>query len=93
MCASSAAARDRDSAIKKEAEFQTLTANYQELKTRVEGGRFSQEDARVGSKRAAPDTTIHPQGGVVNIWDQFGDYMKTSYNSDSFAPPVVRGGK
>jgi hypothetical protein len=90
MCASSAAQRDRDSAVKKEAEFQALDKNYQELKTRVEGGRFSHEAARVGSKRAAPDEPIHPQGGTVNIWDQFGDYMKSSYSSDSFAPPVLR---
>ncbi|KAJ1465954.1 hypothetical protein T484DRAFT_1757049 [Baffinella frigidus] len=90
MCASSAAHRDRESAIKKESEFQALTKNYEELKTRVDGGRFTNEDARVGSKRSAPEGPIHVQGGVSNIWDQFGDYMKTSYSNDSFAPPIAR---
>jgi hypothetical protein len=92
MCASSAAGRDRENAAKKEAEFQALTKNYQELQTKVQGGRFTQEEARVGSKRSAPDEVLHPTGGSSNsnIWDQFGDYMKTSYNNDSFAPPVPR---
>jgi hypothetical protein len=90
MCASSASQRDRESAAKKESEFQALHKNYEELKTRVEGGRFSHEDARVGSKRAAADAIPHPQGGVSNIWDQFGDFMKTSYNNDSFTAPVSR---
>jgi hypothetical protein len=92
MCASSAAGRDRENAAKKEAEFQALTKNYQELQTRVQGGRFVEEEARVGSKRAAPEEALHPTGGTssTNIWDQFGDYMKTSYSNDSFAPPVPR---
>jgi hypothetical protein len=90
MCASSASQRDRASAEKKEVEFQALHKNYEELKSRVDGGRFTQEEARVGSKRAAPDEVLHPQGGSCNIWDQFGDFMKTSYNNDSFAPPVAR---
>ena len=94
MCASSASQRDRESAAKKETEFQALNTRYQELQTRVDGGRFSQEDARVGSKRAAPEETLqvhatHSSG----IWDQFGDFMKSSYNNDSFAPVVSRGGK
>jgi hypothetical protein len=93
MCASSASQRDRECAAKKETEFQTLNKNYEELKTRVEGGRFSQEDARVGSKRAAPEEPIHPSGGNLGIWDQFGDFMKTSYNNDSFPPPVARSVK
>jgi hypothetical protein len=95
MCASASAGRDRENAVKKEAEFQALTKNYQELQTRVQGGRFAQEDARVGSKRAAPEEIPHPSGGIssTNIWDQFGDYMKTSYSNDSFAPPVPRVNK
>jgi hypothetical protein len=92
MCASAAAGRDRESAAKKEAEFQALTQNYQELQTRVEGGRFAQEDARVGSKRSAPEEPLHATGGCssTNIWDQFGDFMKVSYNNDSFAPAPTR---
>jgi uncharacterized coiled-coil protein SlyX len=90
MCASSAAHRDRESAMKKETEFQALTKNYEELKTRVDGGRFAHEDARVGSKRAASEAPLHPQGGASNIWDQFGDYINTSYNNDSFSPPIAR---
>jgi hypothetical protein len=93
MCASSASQRDRECAAKKETEFQTLNKNYEELKTRVEGGRFSHEDARVGSKRAAPEEVLHASGGVSGIWDQFGDFMKTSYKNDSFAPPVSRNSK
>jgi hypothetical protein len=89
MCASSSAHRDRENAIKKETEFQALNTTYQELKTRVDGGRFSNEEARVGSKRAAVDPT--PQTGAShNIWDQFSEYMKTSYNNESFAPLAPR---
>jgi hypothetical protein len=91
MCASSAANRSRENAIQKETEFQALSKNYEELKTRVDGGRFSHEEARVGSKRPAVDEP--PQatgGGGSNIWDQFGDFMKNSYNNDSFAPMAPR---
>ena len=92
MCASSASQRDRESAAKKETEFQTLNTRYQELQTRVDGGRFSQEDARVGSKRAAPEETLQATANQSSgIWDQFGDFMKSSYNNDSFAPVVSRG--
>ena len=67
MCASSAAADNRENAIKKETEFQALAKNDEELKTRVEGGRFANEDARVGSKRSAPDEQpLHPQVGPVS---------------------------
>ena len=91
MCASSTAANNRENAIKKETEFQALAKNYEELKTRVDGGRFANEDARVGSKRSAPDEQpLHPQGGPVNIWDQFGQYMKSSYQADTFTPTVPR---
>jgi len=91
MCASSSAHRDRQNAIKKETEFQALNTTYQELKTRVDGGRFSNEEARVGSKRAAVDEVpFHQAGGGNNIWDQFSEYMKTSYHNDSFAPLVPR---
>jgi hypothetical protein len=88
MNASTASQRDRASAAKKEVEFQALSKNYEELKSRVDGGRFTTEEARVGSKRAAPEEILHPQGGVVNIWDQFGTFMKSSYNNDSFAPRI-----
>jgi len=91
MCASSSAGRDRENAAKKEAEFQTLSENYKDLQTRVQGGRFTQEEARVGSKRSAPEETLDATGGPsTNIWDQFGDFMKTSYTNDSFAPPPLR---
>jgi hypothetical protein len=90
MCASSAANRSRENAILKETEFQALSKNYEELKTRVNGGRFTNEDARVGSKRAAADEQPHPMGGTSTIWDQFGDFMKNSYNNESFAPNPVR---
>jgi hypothetical protein len=90
MCASSASQRDRECAAKKETEFQALNKNYEELKTRLDGGRFAQEEARVGSKRAAPEEVLHPTGGVSNIWDQFGDFMKTSYNNDSFVSSIPR---
>ena len=91
MCASSAANRSKENAIQKEVEFQALSKNYEELKTRVDGGRFLQEEARVGSKRPAPDEQPHPMGGTgSNIWDQFGDFMKSSYNNESFAPMAPR---
>jgi len=70
----------------------SVNTTYQELKTRVDGGRFSNEEARVGSKRAAADEVPHHQaGGGHNIWDQFSEYMKTSYSNDSFAPLAPRG--
>mgnify|MGYP000208490732 CR=1 FL=1 len=90
MCASSAANRSRENAIQKEAEFQTLTKNYEELKTRVDGGRFTNEEARVGSKRSAPDEQPLPQTGNSNMWNQFGDFMKSNYNNESFAPAPPR---
>jgi len=94
MCASSAANRSRENAIIKETEFQALSKNYEELKTRVDGGRFTNEEARVGSKRSAADEQPHPMGGSTGgtstIWDQFGDFMKSSYNNDSFAPMPAR---
>jgi hypothetical protein len=92
MCASSSAHRDRENAIKKETEFQALNTSYQELKTRVDGGRFSNEEARVGSKRSAADEVPHHQaGGGNDIWDQFSTYMKSTYQNDSFAPAMTRG--
>jgi hypothetical protein len=94
MCASAAANRSRENAIQKETEFQALSKNYDELKTRVDGGRFTNEDARVGSKRSAPDEQPNTMGGSTNgtsnIWDQFGSFMKNSYSNDSFAPMPIR---
>ena len=47
---------------------QALTTNYEELKTRVDGGRFTQEEARVGSKRSAPDDECGgTQGGATPL--------------------------
>jgi hypothetical protein len=83
MSASAASQTDKANAMVKETEFQTLTQNYNELKTRVGGGRFSDESARIGSKRAATDDAARP---VNDIWDNFSSFMKTSYNNDSFAP-------
>lgn len=94
MCASAAANRSRENAIQKETEFQTLSKNYEELKTRVDGGRFTNEDARVGSKRSAPDEqpehTGASSGSNNSIWNQFEGFMKNSYNNDSFAPAPAR---
>ena len=83
MSASSASQTDKANAIAKETEFQALTQNYNELKTRVGGGRFLEESARVGSKRSADE---EPERQVNDIWDNFSSFMKTSYNNDSFAP-------
>jgi hypothetical protein len=92
MAASSSASRAHESAVKKEAEFQTLTKNYQELQTRVAGGRFVDEEARVGSKRAAPAEELARGGGLSNnsIWDQFGAHMRSSYSNDAFTPAAPR---
>lgn len=94
MCASAAANRSRENAIQKETEFQALSKNYDELKTRVDGGRFTNEEARVGSKRSAPDEQPNPMGGSTGansgIWNQFEGFMKSSYNNDSFAPLPAR---
>jgi hypothetical protein len=92
MCASSASQRDRACAAQKETEFQTLNKNYEELKTRVEGGRFTREEARVGDKRSAPEEVMAAASAPASsgIWDQFGDFMKSGYSNDSFAPPVTR---
>jgi hypothetical protein len=87
MCASSAAKRDRESAALKEEQFQSLTKNYDELKTRVGGGNFMQQDNRItGQKRAAENEAPRPDKS--NIWDDFSSYMKTSYSNDSFSPPM-----
>ena len=83
MSASSASQTDKANAIAKETEFQALTQNYNELKTRVGGGRFVDESARVGSKRPAEG---EPERQSNDIWDNFSSFMKTSYNNDSFAP-------
>jgi len=83
MSASSASQTDKANAIAKETEFQALTQNYNELKTRVGGGRFTDESSRVGSKRSADN---EPERQVNDIWDNFSSFMKTSYNNDSFAP-------
>lgn len=83
MSASAASQTDKANAIAKETEFQTLTQNYNELKTRVGGGRFVDESARIGSKRPADS---EPERQVNDIWDNFSSFMKTSYNNDSFAP-------
>jgi hypothetical protein len=92
MAASASASRANESAVKKEAEFQALTKNYQELQTRVGGGRFVEEDARVGSKRAAPTEDPARGGGKSDssIWDQFGAHMKSQYSADSFIPMAPR---
>ncbi|KAJ1482399.1 hypothetical protein T484DRAFT_1804025 [Baffinella frigidus] len=87
MCASSAAKRDRESAAIKEQNFQELTKNYDELKTRVGGGNFMQQENRVsGHKRPAENEATRPEKN--NIWDDFSSYMKTSYSNDSFSPPM-----
>jgi len=86
-CASAMTARDRENAAKKEEEFQNLQKNYDELKTQIQGGNFISEDSRIaGNKRPATEQP-HVQGGCVDIWSQFSDYMKGSYDRNSFQPP------
>lgn len=86
-CASAMSARDRENATKKEEEFQKLQKNYDDLKTQIQGGNFISEDSRVaGNKRPATEQP-HVQGGGVDIWSQFSDYMKGSYDRNSFQPP------
>ena len=47
---------------------------------------FISEDSRVaGNKRPATEQP-HVQGGGVDIWSQFSDYMKGSYDRNSFQP-------
>ena len=73
MSVFSASQTDKANAIAKLTEFQALTHNYKELKTRVGGGRFTDESARAGSKRPADGK---PERQVNDIGEYFSSFMK-----------------
>jgi predicted ribosome quality control (RQC) complex YloA/Tae2 family protein len=64
MCCASAAHR------RNVTEMQKIQEDYNSLKTRVEGGTFRNEEARVGSKRSEPEP-YSSGGGCKNYWDDF----------------------
>ena len=73
MSVFSASQTDKANAIAKLTEFQALTRNYKELKTRVGGGRFTDESARAGSKRVrmvSPNDRLTTSGNTsVPLWN------------------------
>jgi superfamily II RNA helicase len=84
MCCASAAHR------RNVTQLQQIQEEYNTLKTRVEGGTFRAEDARVQTKRpregdegggAAPSLS-----GGGNVWDEFESFMKTGGGVTNFTP-------
>jgi len=61
-------------------QLQKIQEEYNELKTKVEGGTFRNEEARLG-KRKEPEAP----GPCNNIWDEFESYMKAG-GMTSFTP-------
>jgi hypothetical protein len=67
MCCASAAHR------RNVGQLQKVQEEYNVLKTKVEGGTFHTEEARVGTKRPHPEEPTREPG---NIWDDFETYMR-----------------
>jgi hypothetical protein len=67
MCCASAAHR------RNVGQLQKIQEEYNALKTKVEGGTFHAEEARVGTKRPHAE---EPAAGNGNVWDEFESYMR-----------------
>ena len=67
--------------------LQEIQSEYNTLKTRVEGGTFRSEDARVVGKRKEPEEEARGgQGSGGNVWDEFESMMKTNGGVGHFMP-------
>jgi hypothetical protein len=69
-------------------QLQKIQDEYNELKTKVEGGTFRTEDARLG-KRKRPEDEEEVVRGPGNIWDEFEGYMKGGGLSSFIPEPGV----
>jgi len=69
-------------------QLQKVQEEYNELKNKVEGGTFRNEEARLGKRRQMEE---EPTRGSGNIWDEFESYMKSGgLNSFIPEPGVVK---
>lgn len=73
-------------------QLQKVQEEYNELKTRVEGGTFRAEDARVienaGSKRKEPESL--GGGSASSVWDSFATTFKAEDSHFTPDPEVIR---
>jgi vacuolar-type H+-ATPase subunit I/STV1 len=76
MCCASAAHK------RNVGQLQKIQDDYNTLKTKVEGGTFQSEEARVGSKRKEPEEPSRPPG---NIWDEFETFTRAG-GINNFTP-------
>jgi hypothetical protein len=68
-------------------QLQKVTEEYNALKTRVEGGTFNSEEARVGSKRKEPE---EPTRGGGNAWDDFEASLRGGGGIANFNPDPAK---
>ena len=69
-------------------QLQKVTEDYNNLKTKVEGGTFNSEEARVGSKRKDPEEPS--RGESSNAWDIFENSMRGGGGMDHFVPDPAK---
>ena len=70
-------------------QLQKVTEDYNALKTKVEGGTFHSEEARVGSKRKEPEEPARA-GGNNNAWDDFENSLRSGGGVGNYTPdPTV----
>jgi cytochrome c556 len=84
MCCASAAHKRNVS------ELQKVQSEYNALRTKVEGGTFSNEEARLGKRRAEEEPS-RGGGAPPNVWDEFESFTRgggvSNYTPD---PTMVR---
>ena len=69
-------------------ELQRVTEEYNALKTKVEGGTFHSEEARIGSKRKEPEEPTRVGGN--NAWDDFENSLRSGGGVGNYTPdPTV----
>jgi hypothetical protein len=69
-------------------QLQKVTEEYNALKTKVEGGTFHSEEARIGSKRKEPEEPT--RGESSNAWDQFESSLRGGGGVGNYTPdPTV----
>ena len=73
-------------------ELQRVQEEYNALKTKVEGGTFHHEEARVGSKRKDPEEPT--RGGPPNPWEEFENSLRggsvSNFTPDASALKALR---
>jgi len=69
-------------------QLQKVTEDYNNLKTKVEGGTFHSEEARVGSKRKEPEEPI--RGGGGSVWEEFENSMRGGAGLNHFVPDPAK---